>query len=1307
MSIVKKILIVLLLLIVLLIGAVAGLLGTQSGLQFVIKMADRWVPGLSISQSSGSLRNLTLTDIGYEMQGVSVKAGEFDLSLNLSCLTSRKLCIDDVKVENVNVVVNTQEMPPSAPPDTTSEPLTDLQAPLPIQLTALSLENITVNVDGTAISLGEFKTGASWEGRALTLQPTKITALLVALPKVVAATAEDEAKAAKDAAAAEPEKPLGEMLKALFEKPLLDDFSDIKLPLDITATEIVGEGWRVTRPSSLSDKLADAAVESVGDVVEQITDSKTESKKEESAKLKEEADNSSVADDSLDILIERLQISAITKDADIQIKTFDVRSPQGNLSLQGLVSLDKKWPVNLALNSDLNIEPIKGEKIVLDVTGALKDKVVLGLKLDGPLNAQLDAETELGTAGLPLSLTLQSNKLQWPLTGESEYQVDDLRLKLDGKATDYSLSFRSAVKGKDLPPAKITLDGKGTEEQFKLAKLRLAALEGNADLSATVDWSKAISWNSLLTLDGINTVKQWPEWPAKIQGKITTRGSLYGGSWQLAIPDIQLNGNVKQNQLKVVGSASGNQAGQWKIPGLNIALGKNVIEAKGDLSNKWNLDASINAPHLDGALPGLGGVAKGTIKLRGELKAPQLLADLTASNLRWQALSVAQVKVKGDVSSADQVKGDLSVRVEQLKQDALQVKLLTLDAKGTEKQHKLNLNLEGEPVSGRLALEGGFDRTQERWKGTLSNTKFDTPVGEWLLQRNIALDYRNKEQKVSISAHCWRNPNAELCVPKTIDAGASGEASVVLNRFDLAMIKEVLPPETKLSGVFTGKADVSWKADGSLPQAKVSLVGNGVKVQQTMQDKALPIGFDTLTLNANMAKGKAELEWLIKIANNGQFSGKLQVADPEGRRNLSGTVNIDRFSLALIKPLLALGEDAKGMLNANLRLGGNVQSPALFGRLALTQVDIDGKFMPFDLTDGELAVNFNGATSTLEGLLRTTQGQINLSGDADWRNIDAWRAKIAAKGDKFRITVPPMVRMDLSPDLVFEASPKMFNLNGKVDIPWARITVQELPESAVSVSSDEVMLDAQLKPIAPKTASIPINSNLIVNIGQDVLLDAFGLQARLQGDLKVAQDKRGLGLNGQIDIPSGRFHAYGQDLVIRKGNLIFSGPPDQPLLNIEAIRNPESTENDVTAGVKVTGLADNPKLEVFSDPAMSQQEALSYLVRGQGLDATGDDAGMMTSMLIGMGVSKSGKLVGKIGEAFGVSNLSLDTKGAGDNSQIVVSGYILPGLQVKYGVGIFDSLATLTLRYRLMPKLYLEAVSGVDQALDVLYQFEF
>ncbi len=80
--------------------------------------------------------------------------------------------------------------------------------------------------------------------------------------------------------------------------------------------------------------------------------------------------------------------------------------------------------------------------------------------------------------------------------------------------------------------------------------------------------------------------------------------------------------------------------------------------------------------------------------------------------------------------------------------------------------------------------------------------------------------------------------------------------------------------------------------------------------------------------------------------------------------------------------------------------------------------------------------------------------------------------------------------------------------------------------------------------------------------------------------------------------------------------------------------------------------------------------------------------------------------MGKIGETFGVSNLALDTEGVGDSS-LVVSGYVLPGLQVKIRGRYLRFPATLTLRYRLMPKLYVEAVSGIDRALDLLYQFEF
>ncbi|MFZ1875339.1 MAG: translocation/assembly module TamB domain-containing protein [Chania sp.] len=1256
MSLVKKICLGFLILLFLLVGTLAFLLGTTTGLHMVINGAVRWVPGLEIAAVSGGWRDLTLKGVKYQMPGVAVNAGQFHLSLDLSCLKHSSLCINALTAQDVDVVVKTAEMPPSAPVTETSEPLTNLSTPYPIALRLLALNNVKVSVDDTAISLGEFRTGAQWQQRALTLQPTSIRALLIALPKAPVLAADEVAKKAAEATAAE--KPLAETLQALFSKPLLPDLPEIHLPLDITVQQISGEQLRLT------------------------------------------GDN--------DVSITSLLLQLSTQDQHIQLDSFVVKSPQGSLSAKGQATLTGNWPVEMTINSALNIDPLKGEKVKLNIGGALREELKLALNLSGPVSAQLDAQTQLAQAGLPLALTLQSKRLKWPLTGEAQYQVNDLRLRLNGKAADYALSTRANFQGQDLPPAVITLDGKGNLAQFRLERLRVAALQGNTDLTALVDWSKAISWTSQLTLSGINTAKQWPEWPARLEGKITTRGSLHGGSWQLQVPVLQLDGNVKQNKVSARGTLSGNAAGQWRIPGIEVALGRNTLSAKGQLDEKnWNLDANIDAPRLDGALPGLGGTVRGQLKLRGNLQAPQLLADLTALGLQWQALHINRVKVDGDVRSADQIQGQLTVRVEQLKQDALQVNLLTLDARGSERQHQLQLNIEGKPVSGQLQLSGSFDRQQQRWRGELNNTRFDTPVGEWRLTRSIALDYLNAQQRVSVGPHCWQNPNAELCVPRTIEAGASGQASVVLNRFDLAMIKPFLGPDTAMSGVFSGRADVSWQPGGALPQARVSLVGNSVKVVQQMQGSALPIAFETLNLNAGMNNGRVQADWLIKLVNNGQFNGNIQITDPQVRRNISGNVNITNISMDLLKPMLTQGEKASGMLNANLQLGGSAQRPLVFGRLALDKAMITGHWMPFDMTEGRLAVNFNGMTSTLEGLLSTTHGQLNLAGDADWHDINAWRARIAAKGNQLRVTIPPMVRIDVSPDLVFEATPQLFALNGSVDIPWARITVQELPESAVGISRDEVMLNNRLEPIKPATAGIPINSNLMVRIGNDVRLDAFGLKAVLRGNLRVIQDQNGLGLNGHIDIPSGRFHAYGQDLIVRKGQLLFSGPPDQPLLNIEAVRNPDATQDGVTAGVRVTGMADAPRLEVFSDPTLSQQEALSYLLRGQGLGATGADGNAMTSMLIGMGVAQSGQLVGKIGEAFGVSNLALDTEGVGDSSQVVVSGYVLPGLQVKYGVGIFDSLATLTLRYRLMPRLYLEAVSGIDQALDVLYQFEF
>ncbi|NHB94933.1 autotransporter assembly complex protein TamB [Photorhabdus stackebrandtii] len=1250
---IKKVSIAFLLIITLLVITVAGLVGTQSGLHTMINSAVRWVPGLDIADVSGGWRDLTLKGIRYQMPGVDVNVNQLHLSLRLSCLKNSQLCINALTTEGVKVAINTKQLPPAGEPSPESEPLTELKTPYPISLNLLSIKNAAVTVDDKVFALDEFRTAAEWQQKALILKPTKITGLLVGLPK----TTPEQLKTAKAKREVEPEKSLGEILKTLFSQPLLATLPEVPIPLDITVEGISGKQLQLTGDTNIT----------VNDLLLQISN----------------------------------------QGRQIQLNKLNIKVPEGSLAVHGSATLAQQWPVKLVIKGELNRQEIQGQKVDLKLNGALLEQLSLMLNLSGPVSAKIDAQAELAKTGLPVRITLESQQLSWPLTGEPEYQLDNVKMRLNGKASGYDLSLRSGIKGNEIPPALLVLDAKGNEERFKLTRLRLSALQGRTELVGVADWSKAVSWNAVLTLSGINTAKQWPEWPAEIEGKIVTRGSLHGGSWQLRIPEITLDGNVKQNLIKARGKISGNAAGQWSIPQFELALGRNKINLQGQLFKQWQLDGDIRAPRLDGLLPRLGGVVNGTLKLRGNMQAPQILADLNANGLKWQDLRIDSVNVKGDIRSAAQIQGDFAIKVSQLKQADLVIRNLTLNAKGNEKQHNLQLKIDGKPVAGQLALNGSFDRKQQRWKGSINNTRFDTPVGEWRLTKAMTIDYLNQQQKVTVGTHCWLNPHAQLCIPKPIEAGASGNASVILDRFDLAMIQPLLGSETHLKGVFSGNADVKWSAGGGLPQANVNLHGDAVQVKQMVDGIALPVDFQTLTLNAGLKNGAAELNWLFKIMGNGQFNGAVQIADLEGRRKLSGNVGIQDISLALIEPILGKGDKAEGHLNANLRLGGNAKNPLLFGRLGLSALQASGHWIPFDITQGQLGVNFDGIRSDLEGVIETPKGQLNLNGDADWRNLDAWHARITANGDKLRVTFPPMVKIDVSPALVFEASPQLLKLDGNVDIPWARITVKELPESAVEASSDEIMLGENLQPLEVKKASIPIQSNLMIHIGDDVRLSAFGLKAKLRGVLKAVQGEQGLGLNGQVDIIDGRFHAYGQDLIVRKGMIMFSGPPEQPLLNIDAIRNPESTDGRVIAGVRVTGLADQPKVEIFSEPVKSQQEALSYLLRGEGLESSDSDNSQMTAMLIGLGVAQSGQLVGKIGEIFGVSDLALDTQGVGDKSQVVVSGKITKDLQVKYGVGIFDSLATLTLRYRLMPRLYLEAVSGIDQTLDLLYQFEF
>ncbi len=148
----------------------------------------------------------------------------------------------------------------------------------------------------------------------------------------------------------------------------------------------------------------------------------------------------------------------------------------------------------------------------------------------------------------------------------------------------------------------------------------------------------------------------------------------------------------------------------------------------------------------------------------------------------------------------------------------------------------------------------------------------------------------------------------------------------------------------------------------------------------------------------------------------------------------------------------------------------------------------------------------------------------------------------------------------------------------------------------------------------------------------------------------------------------------------------------------------------MVAGLRLTGSAEQPTSAVFSEPAMSQEQALSYLVLGRPM-STGEDSNMLgeaaLALALALGLAGSAPLTGEIAKQLGIQDFQLDTEGTGNSTSVVASGNITDKLSLRYGVGVFEPANTIALRYQLTKRLYLEAASGLASSLDLFFKRDF
>ena len=229
---------------------------------------------------------------------------------------------------------------------------------------------------------------------------------------------------------------------------------------------------------------------------------------------------------------------------------------------------------------------------------------------------------------------------------------------------------------------------------------------------------------------------------------------------------------------------------------------------------------------------------------------------------------------------------------------------------------------------------------------------------------------------------------------------------------------------------------------------------------------------------------------------------------------------------------------------------------------------------------------------------------------------------------------------------------------------------------------------------------LAVKMDIDVEVGQDRLrFSGFGLTADLAGYLHIGDN---LDARGELQLKNGRYRAYGQRLTIRRAELLFTGVISQPFLNIEAIRRIDA--ENVIAGLRITGSAEQPRIDVFSEPAMSQEQALAYLVLGRPLGADTGDSNLLAQAALGLGLAGSSSITGGLAQRLGIQHFQLDT---GVGTSVVATGRLTERLALRYGVGVFEPSNTIALRYQLTRRIFLEAASGLASSLDLFYRRDF
>lgn len=987
--------------------------------------------------------------------------------------------------------------------------------------------------------------------------------------------------------------------------------------------------------------------------------------------------------------LRKLQLQLVEPDlrlrAEGQIDPSDTRVP-----LQLAFSWEGKLP---ELGDAAGVGKLAGDLTRLEIEHQLRAPY--------PLSSRGELRDLQGESPL-VRLEGEWQALQWPPTGDAPQATSDSgRYRVSGPLNELALELQGGLRMPDYPPAQAELRGVLFPDRLELTAVHLDSDAGRLHAEGRIGLLEPLSWTLQVRGEALDVSLAGEPWSGHLGLQANTEGQLgpEGPAGRVVVKQIE--GTVRDYPFASSGELLF-APGKTQILGFQVRSGEASLTASGQVLPGFDLGVGAAIPDLGSLWPGLSGELHGRGRVGGTLEEPYLSGNFSARDMAFADIHARQLLIDLDWPAA--TGGRAMVSASGLSLAGQRWETAELQLSGSNTQHRLSAAFkEGAPAFETL-LEGSWDG--QVWQGVLQKLQLQAPDRRvWSNEAPAGLRFAAEE--IRVAPLCLVQDAQKLCLNGQLRGGGI-KAQARLQAIQLANLGPLLPPEYLVEGVVDGDASVGGTLDQ--PQLVVNLVPDDgrVVVQDAGDGEPVAVAYSDASVRLQYRAGEAQANAQLRIAGQADVQLRLSVSPDTrgGPDRLGGSINASLPDLQALAPLVPQAQIRAGRALARAKIGGTLERPQLQGVIELVDSVLEYPDLGLRLEALNLKLVSQGDTRLdLSGGARSGEGELLLDG---WMRLEpeaGWPISLRIQGDQLTAVRLPDTQVLVSPDLRLSGNARALRVDGRVVVPEADIEVRDVPSGAVSPSDDVVLVRAGQPDPEPKTAGPVVRGSVVLELGDRVRFKGFGLTTRLQGKLGLELQPGNQRASGNIDLLEGRYKAWGQDLQIEQGRLLFAGPVDNPGVDLRALR--VSNDGQVKAYLEVSGNLRKPVTAVRTEPPTSSTDALSYLLSGS---AMGQSGGMDKAQLLqaagGLGLEKVLPALRAVQEDTGLDELGLNTEDGLEGSALVAGKYLTPDLYVRYVQGLFDASAILALRYRLSDNVSVETRSGTTQSVELQYSIE-